>query len=72
MNRRNFLGVLCAAACAQAQETSRPDITLRIGPVTVEPENGKRVRTVGYNGSAPRPLLRIPISRCIWIMASWR
>jgi FtsP/CotA-like multicopper oxidase with cupredoxin domain len=57
MNRRDFLGVL-AASGAFAQ--TKPDFTLRIGPVTVEPVKGKMVRTVGYNGMAPGPLLRVP------------
>jgi FtsP/CotA-like multicopper oxidase with cupredoxin domain len=55
MKRRDFLGVLAATAFAETP----PDITLRIGPVTVEPAKGKMVRTVGYNGMAPGPLLRV-------------
>src|SRR5580704_18087892 len=56
MNRRNFLGLLAASALAD----SPPDFTLRIGPVTAEPVKGKMVRTVGYNGMVPGPILRVP------------
>jgi FtsP/CotA-like multicopper oxidase with cupredoxin domain len=56
MNRRNFLGLLAASALADTP----PDFTLRIGPVTAEPVKGKMVRTVGYNGMVPGPILRVP------------
>src|SRR5580658_9224913 len=58
--RREFLAVLGAAACARSfgQETPPPDFTLRIGPVNLEIQPGKVVRTTGYNGAAPGPLLR--------------
>ena len=35
------------------------DFTLRIAPVTVELDRGHIVSTVGYNGSAPGPVLRM-------------
>jgi FtsP/CotA-like multicopper oxidase with cupredoxin domain len=35
-----------------------PDFTLRIGPVNLEIQPGKIVKTTGYNGAAPGPLLR--------------
>ena len=63
MNRRNFLGVLAATAFAQ----TKPDFTLRIGPVTVEPVKGKMVRTVGYNGMAPGPMLRVPEGKTVTV-----
>ena len=60
LGRRDFLTVLGAAASARAlgQETRKPDFTLRIGPVNLEVQPGKVVKTMGYNGAAPGPLLR--------------
>ena len=49
-----------ANAAATAIADPVPDFTLRIGPVTVEPFKGKLVRTLGYNGSVPGPLFRVP------------
>jgi FtsP/CotA-like multicopper oxidase with cupredoxin domain len=63
MNRRDFLGVLAATALADTP----PDITLRIGPVTVEPVKGKMVRTLGYNGMVPGPLLRVPEGKTVTV-----
>lgn len=63
MNRRDFLGLLAATALADGP----PDFTLRIGPVAVEPVKGKMVRTVGYNGMVPGPLLRVPEGKNITI-----
>jgi FtsP/CotA-like multicopper oxidase with cupredoxin domain len=59
-SRREFLAVLGAAASAQVlgQEIPTPDFTLRIGPLNLEIQPGKVVRTTGYNGAAPGPLLR--------------
>ncbi len=59
-SRREFLTVLGAAAFAQAggQEIPKPDFTLRIGHVNLEIQPGKVVKTTGYNGAAPGPLLR--------------
>ncbi len=59
-SRRKFLTLLGATACAPAlgQQTSRPDFTLRIGPVNLEIQPGKVIKTTGYNGAAPGPLLR--------------
>jgi len=66
MNRRGFLGVIAAGATTAVAETT-PDFTLRIGPVTVEPFKGKRVRTLGYNGSVPGPLFRVPEGKTITV-----
>lgn len=63
MNRRNFLGLLAASALGD----TKPDFTLRIGPLTVEPVKGKMVRTVGYNGMAPGPLLRVPEGKTVTV-----
>ncbi len=44
-----------------AQESPRKaDFTLRIGPVSVELAPKRIIKTMGYNGSAPGPLLRVP------------
>ena len=69
MNRREFLASAGTAACFAAvsrlglhafQENSAPDVTLRIAPVTLEIAPGKIIKTTGYNGSAPGPVLRLP------------
>ena len=68
MNRRHFLlsagavaaqvgrGLLLPQSVAAASEA---DHTLRISPVSFELAPGKIIRTVGYNGSVPGPLLRM-------------
>ncbi|HTX15561.1 MAG TPA: multicopper oxidase domain-containing protein [Candidatus Baltobacteraceae bacterium] len=67
MRRREFLELLGAGACVpfaasvEAQvPTSAPkaDVTLHISPVEVEIAPGKKIKTTGYNGSAPGPFLR--------------
>ena len=64
MNRREFLALTAAPVFAQE---SKPDATLRIAPVELEIAPGKIVKTVGYNGSAPGPLLRFPEGRPVTI-----
>jgi FtsP/CotA-like multicopper oxidase with cupredoxin domain len=62
MNRRDFIGAVCAAACPGnllRADPSDADFTLRIGPATVEVAPGKIFKTTGYNGSAPGPVLRM-------------
>lgn len=44
----------------QSSDGRKPDITLQIGPVSIELAPRKVIRTTGYNGTAPGPLLRIP------------
>src|ERR1035438_7926975 len=75
MRRRDLLGALAATAFpgalleasrAQAQDRAA-DFTLEIGPVTVELAPGTTVKTLGYNGSAPGPLLRIPEGKTVSI-----
>jgi FtsP/CotA-like multicopper oxidase with cupredoxin domain len=49
---------------SQTQQTQQPegppaDITLRIAPVAVEIASSRFVSTVGYNGTAPGPILRM-------------
>jgi FtsP/CotA-like multicopper oxidase with cupredoxin domain len=67
MNRRDALGVLGAAAIPAAflragqeqRSDAKPDFTLRIGPVSVELAPKRIVKTTGYSGSSPGPLLRM-------------
>lgn len=66
-SRRQFLTALGASALgatlsrrspAESQQTPKPDFALRIGPVDLEIRPGKIVKTMGYNGMAPGPLIR--------------
>jgi FtsP/CotA-like multicopper oxidase with cupredoxin domain len=61
MNRREFLALSGASALAQSgfSQTPNPDITLRISPVNLEIAPGHVIKTTGYNGSAPGPVLRV-------------
>lgn len=63
MRRRDLLRGLGATALAgpflRAQNSTPADFTLKIGPVSVELAPKKLVKTVGYNGIAPGPLLRM-------------
>jgi FtsP/CotA-like multicopper oxidase with cupredoxin domain len=81
MNRREFLGALGVAAIgppringqgtkgefACPQDASKPDYTLTIAPVSVELAPKKIVKTIGYNGTAPGPLLRLREGRPVTI-----
>lgn len=44
---------------AQPPSTTTSDITLRIAPVTVELAPDRILSTIGYNGTAPGPILRM-------------
>ena len=68
MNRRQFLFTAGAVAAhaghgllapPPAWARSKADHTLRIAPVSFELAAGKTIRTVGYNGTVPGPLLRL-------------
>jgi FtsP/CotA-like multicopper oxidase with cupredoxin domain len=71
VDRRQFLAVTSAVALQMggrtlfpnligaAQSAAKADFTLRIAPVSVELAPGKVVKTVGYNGTVPGPLLRM-------------
>jgi FtsP/CotA-like multicopper oxidase with cupredoxin domain len=71
LNRRSFLMMASAAVAAnglgdtsrtflqaQAREPSI-DHTIRIGPVSLELAPGKTVKTTGFNGTVPGPVLRL-------------
>jgi len=57
MDRREFLAVMLAAQVAP--ENPRADITLRISPVEIEIAPRRIIKTTGYNGSVPGPVLRM-------------
>ena len=68
MDRRRFLAALGTPAgwsmasrlAAQAPpENTTADITLRISPVEVEIAPRRLIKTTGYNGSVPGPVLRL-------------
>jgi FtsP/CotA-like multicopper oxidase with cupredoxin domain len=71
LNRREFLTVTGAGAVGAALVSvprfsslaaplpAKPDVTLRIAPVSVEIAPGTVINTVGYNGKAPGPVLRM-------------
>jgi FtsP/CotA-like multicopper oxidase with cupredoxin domain len=59
-------GVSLAAAIipARAEDaTTKPDYTLRITPVSLELAPGRVIKTFGYNGTAPGPVLRLQEGR---------
>jgi len=68
MNRRQFLELMGGAACwdaasrlaaQQSPPLSPADFTLRISPVELETAPRRIIRTTGYNGSSPGPVLRL-------------
>lgn len=50
-----------------AVPASPPDFTLRIQPVTVELTPKHTVKTTGYNGTSPGPMIRVPEGKTISI-----
>lgn len=64
MNRRDFLKLSGAASVGLPALTtleaadSDSTVTLRIAPVLLDIGPGKVIKTVGYNGSVPGPILR--------------
>jgi FtsP/CotA-like multicopper oxidase with cupredoxin domain len=68
MKRREFLALLGTPAYAElvrrmglqtAPDNPKPDVTLRISPVEIEVAPRRIIKTTGYNGSAPGPVLRL-------------
>jgi FtsP/CotA-like multicopper oxidase with cupredoxin domain len=67
--RRDFLGgaalgtALAAGGCRGAGPAAEPagpaDVTLRIGPVLVDIAKDHTISTIGYNGAAPGPPIRL-------------
>jgi FtsP/CotA-like multicopper oxidase with cupredoxin domain len=70
LNRRKFLAVTGTSAAGAAPASvpqfsslaalplAKPDLTLRIAPVTLELAKGVVYKTVGCNGKVPGPILR--------------
>jgi FtsP/CotA-like multicopper oxidase with cupredoxin domain len=81
MNRREFIEASAAASgclglldtSIEAAGASEPaalqgsNLTLRIAPITLEIGPGKTIRTVGYNGSVPGPVLRFKEGKAITV-----
>jgi len=60
MNRRRFLQSLAPLAAPSLRAASTPpDFTLRIGSAEVHTAPGRVLKTTGYNGSVPGPVLRV-------------
>ena len=68
VNRRNFLALSGMTAAdlawassplARAAARTKSDFSLRISPVKLELAPGAMIETVGYNGTAPGPILRM-------------
>src|ERR1700722_6186360 len=71
LNRREFLAVTGASTVGAALASvprfsslaalppAKPDFTLRIAPVSVEIAPGTVINTIGYNGKALGPILRM-------------
>lgn len=68
MERREFLALLGTPVYAElarriglrtASEEPKADITIRISPVGMEVGPRRIIKTTGYNGSAPGPVLRL-------------
>lgn len=71
MTRRQLLSSAAAAAAlvpaALQADAPEPSITLRIGEVSLDLAPKHTVRTLGYNGQAPGPLLRAAEDRPITV-----
>ena len=76
MDRRDFLAAMATpASCGLASRlaaqiasgNSKPDITLRISPVEVEIAPRRTIKTIGYNGSFPGPVLRMREGRPVTV-----
>jgi FtsP/CotA-like multicopper oxidase with cupredoxin domain len=71
MDRREFLTLLGAPGClalanriglqsvASGSDGSKADVTIHIAPVELEVAPRKIIKTIGYNGTAPGPVLRL-------------
>jgi FtsP/CotA-like multicopper oxidase with cupredoxin domain len=68
MHRRQFLASLGAATVHTAlRAADKPDFTLHIAPLEFEIAPRKMVKTIGYNGQVPGPLLRMKEGRPVTI-----
>jgi FtsP/CotA-like multicopper oxidase with cupredoxin domain len=63
MDRRDFLKLPAAALATGALLTpaqAATNLKLRIAPVSLDIGPGKTIKTVGYNGTVPGPILKFP------------
>jgi FtsP/CotA-like multicopper oxidase with cupredoxin domain len=79
VNRREFLKVSglasaglpsigsLAAADSDQRKNELAHLTLRIAPVSLEIGPGKIIKTVGYNGSVPGPILRFQEGKAVTV-----
>ena len=80
MNRRDFLisglaslglpslGSLPVEGVDTNQRNNdQTNVTLRIAPISLEIGPGKTIKTVGYNGSAPGPILRFREGKAVTV-----
>jgi FtsP/CotA-like multicopper oxidase with cupredoxin domain len=67
MNRRGFLQSLAAAALPLRPAEGTPDYTLRIGSADVVTGPRRSLKTTGYNGTVPGPVLRMTEGRPVSI-----
>jgi FtsP/CotA-like multicopper oxidase with cupredoxin domain len=68
MERRNFLGLMGTTAFAELArrmglrtppDNPKADITIHVSPIEIEVAPRRIIKTTGYNGSAPGPVLRL-------------
>jgi FtsP/CotA-like multicopper oxidase with cupredoxin domain len=64
LDRRRFLAAAAAvplvrAMPAFAQAANKADYSLTIAPVSIEIAPGQVIKTIGYNGTVPGPLIRV-------------
>src|SRR6516162_9306636 len=76
MDRREFLALMGTSACSSVAsrlvaqtppEKPRADVTLRISSVEIDIGDRRNIKTTGYNGSAPGPVLRLPEGKPVTI-----
>lgn len=71
MHRRDFLRSLGAGLTVAVADpllcASAPDFTLRIQTVDVELAPKRTIRTIGYNGTSPGPILKVPEGKTVSI-----
>jgi FtsP/CotA-like multicopper oxidase with cupredoxin domain len=56
-----------APLLARIDPAAKPDFTLRIGKMELELAPGKKIKTTGFNGSSPGPLLRLREGQAVTI-----
>ncbi len=76
MDRRQFLKLSGLASSgliplvgqtAQAADSEKANVTLRIAPLSLEIGPGKVIKTVGYNGTVPGPILRFAEGKTVTV-----